>query len=111
MPKRRLLWHLVLSYAIVALAALFAGGWVAVVQLENSLLNATRADLLARADFLDQQLGPEIPADRRDFCRLCRRYDQASRIRIALLLPNGKVDCDSQDRPEELENQLTRPEI
>ena len=60
----------------------------------------------ARADFLDQQLGPEIPDDRADFARLCRRYDQASGIRITLLLPDGKVDFDSQNRPEELENQL-----
>jgi two-component system phosphate regulon sensor histidine kinase PhoR len=111
MPKRRLLWHLFFTYSLVALAAMFGCWWVAVVQLENSYLNATRADLQARADFLDQQFGSEIPENHQDFCRLCQRYDQASGIRIALVLPTGKVDCDSQGRPEELENQLSRPEI
>ena len=32
-------------------------------------------------------------------------------MRITLILKSGKVDCDSQNRPEELENQLNRPEI
>jgi two-component system, OmpR family, phosphate regulon sensor histidine kinase PhoR len=111
MPRRPLLWHLFPSYALVALAAMIGAGWVAVVQFENSYLNTTRADLLARADFLDSQLGPEISEDRRDFCRFFRRYHQASGIRVALILPSGKVECDSEGRPEELENQRARPEI
>ena len=61
MPRRRLVWRLFPSYALVALAALFAAGWMAVAQLESSSLNSVRADLQARADFLDSQLGAEIP--------------------------------------------------
>jgi two-component system phosphate regulon sensor histidine kinase PhoR len=111
MPKRSLLWHLLPSYGLVTLAAVLGIGWVALRQFEVSYLDATRVDLQARADFLNQQLGPEIPDDRADFARLCRRYDLGSGIRITLLLANGKVDSDSRNRPEELENQLSRPEI
>jgi two-component system, OmpR family, phosphate regulon sensor histidine kinase PhoR len=111
MPKRRLLWHVFPSYAVIALVAAFGVGWTALVQFEQSYLRATRADLAAVADFLDQQLGPEIPADRRDFARLCRNYEQASGIRVTLVRPDGSVDFDSHARPEELEKQLNRPEI
>ncbi|MBI3837256.1 MAG: HAMP domain-containing protein [Planctomycetia bacterium] len=111
MPKRRLLWHLFPSYAATALLAVLGVGWVALRQFEQSHLSAVRDDLRARADFLDGQLGPEIPNDRAPFADFCRRFGPASGIRITLILPTGQVDCDSQNRPEELENQLNRPEI
>jgi two-component system phosphate regulon sensor histidine kinase PhoR len=111
MPKRRLLWRLFPSYALVALLALFVAGWVSVAQLESSHVAAARAELQACADFFDAQLGPEVPTDLGDFCRQARRYDQSSGIRMSLILADGKVECDSQGRAEELDNQFGRPEI
>jgi two-component system, OmpR family, phosphate regulon sensor histidine kinase PhoR len=111
MPKRRLLWHLYPSYAAIVLLAVLGVGWVASRQFEQSYLSSVRENLRARADFLDRQLSPDIPDDRTAFARLCRQLAQASGTRITLILPNGRVDCDSQSRPEELENQLGRPEI
>lgn len=70
-----------------------------------------RDDLASAAEFLDAQLGPEIPADRAAFAGLCRGYQQFTRVRISLLRPDGSVDFDSLGRPEELEKQLGRPEI
>ena len=86
-------------------------GWMALGRFEQALLDQTRADLTARADFLDQQLGAEIPASFDDFAALCRRFGRASDVRIMLLSPRGSVECDSSDRPEELDNLLARAEI
>ena len=97
MSNRRLLSHLLPSYgAIAALAVLFVG-WVALRQAEQSGLSEIRSELRAAADFLDQQLGPEIPADRREFARLCRQFDQATGTRVTLLLADGKVDFDTDN--------------
>ena len=111
MPKRRLLWHVFPSYGLVVVAAALGFGWMALVMLEHSFLEATRAELQATADFLDGRLGPDIPPDRQEFARLTRRLDEAHGMRITLLLADGRVDTDSRGRPEELENQLDRPEI
>jgi two-component system, OmpR family, phosphate regulon sensor histidine kinase PhoR len=111
MPKRRLLWHLFPSYAAIVLLSVLGVGWLALRQFEQSNLAAVRDDLRAWAEFLDRQLGPEIPDNRAPFAKFCRGFAQASETRITLILPNGQVDFDSQNRPEELENQLNRPEI
>jgi two-component system phosphate regulon sensor histidine kinase PhoR len=111
MPKRRLLWHLFPSYAAITLVAVLGVGWTALRQFEQSSLAALREELRAGADFLDGQLGPEIPDDRTAFARLGGRYQQASGIRVALILRDGTVDFDSQNRPAEPERQLGRAEI
>ena len=52
MPKRRLLWYLFPSYALLILAAVLAIGWMALVLVENSYLASARTDMRARANFL-----------------------------------------------------------
>jgi two-component system phosphate regulon sensor histidine kinase PhoR len=110
MPKRRLLWHVLPSYALLIAAAALLFGWLATRILENSALADARADLQGLATFLDGQLGEQIPDDRQPFARLARSLDATRGVRVALLVADGKVDSDSRDRPEELENQLDRPE-
>lgn len=111
MPKRRLLWHLFPSYSLLVAAAALLLGWAAVHVLDSSLLDATRTDLLSRADFLDARLEPDIPDDRTAFARLTRQVDQASGIRVTLLRADGAVDSDSRGRPEEFDTQRGRPEL
>ena len=89
MPKRRLLWHLFPSYAAITLVAVLGIGWTALRLFEQSSLSAARTELRSLAEFLDLQLGPEVPEDRREFEQLCRRLQQASGVRIALLTPAG----------------------
>ena len=110
MPKRRLLWHLFPSYALLILAAVFATGWMALALVENSYLASARADMRARAEFLADQLG-NLSADHDNWKALARRYHQASGIRVSLVERGGRVDFDSQDRPQELENPRGRPEL
>jgi len=111
MPKRGLLWHLLPSYGLVVAAAALAFGWAAARVLENDLLQAASTDLDERADFLDAQLGPEIPQDRQAFAQVARRLDETSGVRVTLVLPGGKVDTDSRGRPDEFEGQPGREVI
>ena len=111
MPKRRLLWHVFPSYGLLVVAAALSFGWAALAILENSSLDSTREGLQATADFLDGQLGPDIPQDRQAFARLIRRLDETGGVRITLLLADGNVASDSRGRPEEFANWLDRREI
>jgi two-component system phosphate regulon sensor histidine kinase PhoR len=111
MPKRRLLWHVLPSYGLVVAAAAVCLGWAALVVLERAFVEATRAQLRATADFLDGQLGPDVPADRQAFARLTRRLDEFHGVRITLVLADGSLDFDSRGRPEDLKVQLDRPEV
>jgi two-component system, OmpR family, phosphate regulon sensor histidine kinase PhoR len=111
MPKRRLLWHLVPAYAVLALLTALVVGWFASYRVEQLGLSDARAELAAAADLLDHQLGPEIDEDRTGFERLCRLYLESRELRVALLAPNAKVDFDNRRRPEEFENLTNRPEF
>ena len=111
MPKRRLHWHLSPSYVFIVAIAVFAIAWLAIHQFERYALRATRNNLQALADVLDQELGPEIFENREAFSTLARRYGAAGDVRVALVLPTGKVDFDTRNRPEEFENQPNRPEL
>jgi two-component system phosphate regulon sensor histidine kinase PhoR len=111
MPKRPLWWRVLPSYGLVVAAAALTIGWAALAVLERTFLEAMRAHLQSTADFLDGQLGPDIPSDRAEFARLARRLDEFHGVRITLLLADGSVDSDSRGRPEEMKVQLDRAEV
>jgi two-component system, OmpR family, phosphate regulon sensor histidine kinase PhoR len=108
MPKRRLMWRLFPSYVLVALAMALGIGWTALGLVERTFVDAARADLRAQAAFLSGQLEPDA-SDVDHFAKLARAYHQATGIRAALVLADGKVAFDSQERPQELAD--SRPEI
>jgi hypothetical protein len=87
MPKRRLLWHLFPSYALLALATVLAVWWVAAAGFERSFLGAARADLRSGADFLDKQLGSSTVRD--------LAADVSNTVQVASVemeFPGGLVD-------------------
>lgn len=109
MPKRRLFWQFLAYFALAGLSAVALATWIAMRVVETTTLEARRTDLQSRARFLIGQLD-EIPASS-SFARLARRYDQATGIRVSVLLADGKVDFDSQDRAQELVDPQGRPEL
>lgn len=109
MPKRRLLWQLLASFALAGLGAVALSAWLAVDAVEDGTLETARADLKARARFLIGQLAPAGADDA--FKKLARSYDQATGIRVTVLTPDGRVNFDSQAREQELEGPQGRPEI
>ncbi len=111
MPKRRLLWHLFRSYVVLALVAMLAVGFLASHQFERSFLDALRTDLTARAAMLDKHVPAEATSDPSSFVAVCGELGRLSDVRAAVMLPGGKVLCDSQGRPDEMESTLARAEV
>jgi two-component system phosphate regulon sensor histidine kinase PhoR len=111
MPKRRLMWQFLPPFGLLVLAAVLGFGWVALSILEHTFLQATRAELLGWADFLDRQLGPAVADDPQSFEKLTRRLDETLDMRVTFLLPDGRVAGDNRGRPEEFQNQRERAEI
>jgi two-component system phosphate regulon sensor histidine kinase PhoR len=111
MAKRPLVARLLPSYAAVALVAVIVIGWFSTAWFEQASLRTARRELVEMAEFLDQQLGPEIDSEPRDFSRLAQRLQQTRGLRISRVSPAGKVELDTLNRPDEIEAQLTRPEI
>jgi two-component system phosphate regulon sensor histidine kinase PhoR len=110
MPKRRLVWHLVPTYWAVAAATALAGAWAALHVYERSVLDAARADLRATGAFFLAQLKAHS-ATSEQFAALARAYQTATGLRIAVVRAGGRVDFDSQDRPQELEDVRGRREL
>lgn len=109
MPKRKLWWQLLASFALVGLGAVALSAWLAGGAVESATLEAARADLRSRAQFLIGQLDPTAADE--TFQRVAREYDRATGIRVSVLLPDGQARFDSQGRQQELEGPHTRPEI
>jgi two-component system phosphate regulon sensor histidine kinase PhoR len=110
MPKRRLVWHLVPTYWAIAAATALAGAWAGSHVYERSLLDSARADLRATGAFFLTELKAN-PAASQEFASLARAYQKATGLRVAIVGADGKVDFDSQDRPQELEDVQARGEL
>jgi two-component system, OmpR family, phosphate regulon sensor histidine kinase PhoR len=111
MPKRRLWWHVLPFYGLLALLTTLGAGWLTVDRFEHSWLDATRQDLTARADFLEPLVTSDDPQTQQQLAALCRRFSQASGTRVSVLLPSGQLDAESLDSGETLEDPLARKEI
>ena len=90
-------------------------GWLARL-LVRAIRTLTRAseELASRAEFLDRSDGarnsPTSPTP--ELLAACSHISRPAGMRVdRSSLPDGRVDFDSQNRPEELENQHGRPEI
>ncbi len=111
MPKRPLWWHLLPSYLLLAAIALVAIGWLAINRIDRSLVDAKRADLLSRADFLERQFDLSGESADADFARLCRAFSQTSDVRVMVLSATGQPDSAAPDSNEPLDDPLSRREI
>ena len=112
MRKRRLLWQLFSPYWLAFLLALVVVGWLTSAALERDYLarveNQLRSQALLFRDQIAPQLGREDPAILQ---RLCQNFGALAGNRVTVILPSGKVLCDSQRPPAELSSQGERPEF
>src|SRR5262245_29262715 len=102
MPKRSLNWQLVPPLAALVLLAVIVLGWIALRGYENTLTGSLRANLEGRAQYLDSELGPEIPIEPDDFSRRAKRLADATGMRVSMLLADGDVIFDTRNREDGL---------
>ena len=119
MGSRRLLWQIYPAYLLITLAALFAVWWFASQDLGNWYLETITDDLRSRAELAAQEISPYFPpVDTVDEAIVearaqtaCEKIAQITKTRITVILPDGRVACDTEEPPAKLDNHQERPEI
>ncbi|MFC1760486.1 ATP-binding protein [Planctomycetota bacterium] len=113
MIKKRLIWQLVPSFLLIAIAAIIAATVYASSAFREFYLDKTRSEMRLFADGIVEQVhqlldGPESEVD-----ALCKRLGQADdgRLRVTVILPDGKVIGDSDENPANMKDHSDRPEI
>ena len=110
--KKRLLWLIYPSYLIITLLSLFAVTWFASSTFRSLYFDQVALDLRSRAYMLERQFDAHVtPLDQATIDFLCKTIGLRSGTRITVILPDGTVVGDSEEKPARMENHADRPEI
>jgi two-component system phosphate regulon sensor histidine kinase PhoR len=111
MHPNRLAGHLAVRYAIVALAALIALGWIAARAIDEALTSSTWTDLEGAANLVAGESGPAWGVDADAMQEVAQRIAGTTRTRITLISTAGRVLFDSHDEAGRMEPAGDRPEV
>jgi two-component system, OmpR family, phosphate regulon sensor histidine kinase PhoR len=112
MRRQRLLWRVYRAYLAITLLSLLAVGWFAVQSLDAFYLGWVRENLRARAELVEQQIGPGLGADDvRKLQAVCARVSQITSTRLTVIAASGQVLCDTHEDPARMQNHRDRPEV
>jgi len=112
MRRRRLFWHLYLSYFGIMLLALLAVSWGAWFSLRGFYYAQTRADLESRARLTAGMVAGRLSGENIDFIDArCKELGKAAATRVTVILPSGRVIGDSDHDPATMDNHRNRPEV
>ncbi len=110
--KRRLLHILFPTYLIITLASLLAVSWYALSFTRQFYLELTRLDLESSGRLLERQVVRLLaPLDEAAVDRLSKDAGAHTAVRVTVILPDGRVVGDSDERPAKMENHRNREEI
>lgn len=117
MKKRKKLFTQIFpTYFLIAVISLLVAVWFVFSALNAFIFQQARENLTARARLFSQYVLAGEPstlsgARRGEIDRMCKQAGKASRTRITVILPEGKVIGDSEEDPTQMENHKDRPEI
>ncbi|MFO8057590.1 MAG: ATP-binding protein [bacterium] len=111
MRSRRLLWRLFVSFIFITILSLFAALVFSAFAVRDFYYSQIVSDLESRARLIKPQLRELLREPVGEIDPLCNRLGQASQTRITLILSSGKVICDSEESPANMDNHADRPEI
>ncbi len=108
----RLIWQLYPTYLLITLVALGAVSWYASNFLSDYFFERTFADLKTQARILEVQVTRHLePLDTGAIDRLCKKIGQSAPTRVTVILPDGVVIGDSEEKPSSMDNHIDRPEV
>ncbi len=110
MGRKRLLWQIFPSYLLITLMAMLALGLTTLSSLRNFYEDRSADDLQAQAELVKRALQDRFD-DPDEANRLCREMGANSGTRITIVMSNGVVLADSNERPARMESHADRPEI
>lgn len=112
MRRARLLWQIYPSYVLVILAVLLIVGWFAYGSLQEVYYAQLRDSLRVRAQLVEDQVVDRFDTQHAEELQtLCQRIGEQTSTRITLVLPSGKVLCDTEQDPAEAALFADQPEI
>jgi two-component system phosphate regulon sensor histidine kinase PhoR len=114
MGRRKLIWQLYPSYLLVTLVAMIAVTVYCSGSFRHAYHDQVRDELNRLADFAVDEIRMVLATEGANkLDDLCKRLGRlgASKIRLTIVVPSGKVVGDSHENPAGMENHLNRPEI
>ncbi len=112
MRSFRLLWQIFLGYLGVTLVLLLALGLYGSLYARQFYLAQKAAELEAGARLCESQLGPLLGQEGTDDLQTaCENLGKSLKIRLTVILPDGRVIGDSSESPALMENHAGRPEV
>src|SRR4051794_2330564 len=97
MHASRLAGHLVVRYLIVTFLALLVFGWFAAQAFDRALSDSTWTELEAAANLAAAECSSDFVANEPVLSDPPQRIAQATRTRITLIAPDGRVLFDSRE--------------
>lgn len=112
MARRSLIWQIYPAYLLVIVAALIAVTWYSTHFFHKFYLRQT-ADSLHTLAILDAQTAVLLMQSSNgiEIDKFCKDIGKASKTRVTVITPSGKVLGDSHENPEAMENHSDRPEF
>jgi len=108
----RLIWLLYPTYLLITLVALGAASWYASSFLSDYFLKKTIAELKTHGQIIIGRIEPHLkPLNTKTIDHLCKAIGISARIRVTVILPNGKVIGDSDENPADMDSHADRPEF
>ena len=111
MRPRKLVWRIYFVFLAATLLALAAVAWYAAHAFREFHQTQTAEVLLARARIIAQGLEQDPAADPARMDAVCKELGRLTATRISVILPDGRVVGDSEEKPEGMENHRRRQEV
>ena len=112
MYKKRLLWQLYPSFLLIIVISVVGVAWYASQSLRKFYLNDVADGLKSRAYLIEKQISANLAGHKfQEIDDLCKEIGNMSSTRITVILPNGEVIADSDEKPGNMRNHADRPEF
>ncbi|MGK0290049.1 MAG: two-component system phosphate regulon sensor histidine kinase PhoR [bacterium] len=110
--RKRLLWQLFPTYLFIVFLSLLSVTWYAISAFQDFYLDLTSKDLKVRSIFLEKTISDlVITKDYKKIDEICKDMGHQVSTYFTVILPSGKVICDTQRDPNQMNNHQKRPEI
>lgn len=112
MRKRKLVWQLFITYLSINIIAVVTVSILLSLYFRSFHVNQESNDLLKRATLINENIYNDFSAgDLDSLSELCASLGAKTETRITVILPSGKVICDTEEDPAGMDNHADRPEI